>query len=74
MKETLTERHSNEKLTDNTKISYCEQCEKCMFWGNGSVFSNKYDKSSCDQYPYPASKPSYVINNTGDCAFFARGK
>lgn len=72
MSETLTERHIDEELSDNTKVHYCKQCKKCTFWGNGDAFSNKYDKSSCDQYPYPVFKPEYVINNTGKCEFFTR--
>lgn len=63
-------KHDNEVLTDNTKIKYCEQCKDCAFWGNGDAFSNKYDKSSCDMFKYPQSKPGYVINNEADCPYY----
>lgn len=66
----LSETHADETLSDNTKINYCKQCRKCAFWGNGDAFTNKYDKSCCDQYPYPIGKPDYVINNTGSCDLF----
>lgn len=72
MSKPVSEVHADEILTDNTKIHYCKQCKQCVFWGNGDAFSNKYDKSSCDQYPYPAIKPTYVINNTGKCAFLLK--
>lgn len=66
----ISETHKDEVLSDNTKIKYCKQCKDCSFWGNSDAFSNAYDKSSCDQYPYPMSKPSFVINNSGKCNFF----
>lgn len=59
----------DETLTDNTMIKYCMQCSGCRFWGNSDAFSNKPEKSSCDKYPYPQSKPSFVINNEASCTF-----
>ena len=64
------ERYENEVLTDNTQISYCEQCEDCKHWGNGDdPRRNAYDKASCDKYPFPGIKPDWVINNYGECDF-----
>ena len=65
-------RHDDEILTDNTKIKYCTQCKDCAFWGNSDAFSNKYDKTNCDMFPYPGCKPGYVLNNTGDCQYRMR--
>lgn len=62
--------HDKEILTDNTKTHYCKQCKDCCFWGNGDAFSNAYDKTSCDIYPYPNMKPIEIINNTGDCPYW----
>ena len=64
------ERYSDERLTDNTKIKYCEQCKGCALWGNSDAFSNKYDKVCCDMFPYPQNKPIYVINNEAECEYF----
>lgn len=65
--------HEDEILTDNTKIGYCKQCRKCMFWGNNDdPFSNAYDKACCDMYKYPLSKPQEVIWNEGVCEFFTK--
>jgi hypothetical protein len=62
--------HSKEILTDNTRIKYCEQCEKCTLWGiGGDPFSNAYDKANCAMYPSPDHKPGYVINNQAPCPF-----
>ena len=63
-------KHDKEILTDNTKIRYCNQCKNCAFWGNGDAFSNAYDKTCCDIYPYPGMKPSEVINNRGECPYW----
>ena len=64
------DRHFDEGLTDNTKIKYCKQCKDCAFWGNSDAFSNAYDKSCCDMFPYPQFKPEYVINSTADCQYY----
>ena len=70
MAKTMSERLANDILTDNTQISYCEQCEDCKHWGNsGDPFSNAYDKANCDRYPRPERKPDWVINNYGECDF-----
>ena len=65
------ERHYNEQLTDNTQISYCQQCRQCAFWGmdGKDPYSNAYDKASCAMYPHPDHKPSGVLNNTEPCPF-----
>ena len=69
----ISKTHKNEVLTDNSKIKNCKQCKKCKFWGNkkNDAFSNTFDKSCCDKYPYPDHKPMVVINNTGQCIFRA---
>lgn len=61
----------DEVLSDNTHAHYCKQCEKCIHWGNnkGDYRSNKFDKSCCDEFPYPTQKPQYVILNTGNCPY-----
>lgn len=63
--------HKDEVLTDNTKIHYCKQCEHCVNWGNNAqdFRSNMFDKICCDEYPYPNTKPQYVIDNSGDCPY-----
>lgn len=66
---TVTQTHYDENLSDNTHIKYCKQCRNCVFWGNSDAFSNRHDKSNCDQYPPPGFKPYFVINNTGDCKY-----
>ena len=63
-------RWESETLTDNTGISYCEQCKDCTLWGIGDdPFSNAYDKANCAMFPNPDHKPGYVINNQGPCPF-----
>ncbi len=67
--------HSKEILTDNTKIKYCTQCKPCANWGNkGDPFSNQFDKSCCDEFPYPGMKPIGVINNYDQCMKFRKRK
>ena len=61
--------HDDEILTDNTKVSYCDQCTDCAMWGNGDAFSNSPEKAYCDMYKFPARKPAEVINNTGKCPY-----
>ena len=65
-------RWDDEILSDNTHIEYCKQCKDCIYWNGEDNFSNRYDKSSCAVYPFPASKPPYVINNRGDCPYKAK--
>ena len=66
----MQDRHLNEILTDNTKISYCEQCKDCTLWGLGDdPFSNEYTKANCAMFPNPDHKPGYVINNQGLCPY-----
>lgn len=62
-----------EKLTDNSKINYCPQCELCANWGNGDdPFSNDYHKAYCDQYPYPGpGKPREIINDEAMCEYYS---
>ena len=61
--------HKDEQFTDNTKITYCADCEDCRFWGNNpkDFFSNFYTKACCDKYPYPGRKPMDVINSIANC-------
>lgn len=60
-------------LSDNTQIEKCNQCKDCKNWSpEGSPFQNKFDKTSCDAYPYPDYKPVYIINNTGPCEFYEK--
>ena len=68
---TFEERYKDEVLTDNTQIETCSQCLSCKNWGNGDdPYSNKHDKSCCDKYPFPQIKPSWVINNYGECDYY----
>lgn len=69
MAKSLTERHLDEVLTDNTKIEKCKQCKDCILWGHTDNFGNAYDKSSCDMYPYPDHKPMSIVHNHAMCQF-----
>lgn len=71
MKKTLSERLLDETLSDNSKIIYCKQCEKCNFRDNGDVWSNHFSKLSCMIYRHPNIKPKHVINNTGRCEYLS---
>lgn len=62
--------HAGEVLSDNTQANYCAQCKNCVYWNGGDNFSNKYNKSSCKQYPYPNFKPIEVINNEARCVYY----
>ena len=68
-KKTLSERHMDEVLTDNSKIEYCKQCKDCKYRDGGDAWSNDYQKSYCAIFSYPTSKPIEVINNKADCAY-----
>lgn len=61
--------HENEILTNNVALKHCTQCEDCIYRDDGTVWSNDFRKSSCMMYPYPAFKPSRVMQNTGFCDF-----
>ena len=52
-----------EVLSDNTEEVKCRQCEGCLEWG-GNVWSSRFDKSSCNAFPYPDHKPMYVVFDT----------
>ena len=65
----MSEIHADEILSDNTRMQKCRQCEDCKKWGGKDLFQNKFDKTSCDAYPYPAHKPIDVINNRTLCEF-----
>ena len=68
----VTERHLDERLSDNTHQDFCRQCRDCTLWGIGDdPFQNRHDKSNCAMFPYPDCKPGYVINNQAPCPFRA---
>ena len=69
----LEEMFSEERLSDNTQRTKCEQCEDCVHWGS-DVWGSRFDKASCDEFPYPDHKPSYVIGNAGECPFRKVGR
>ena len=69
-KKTLTERMLEETLSDNTQVETCKQCKNCLFKSDGTVWSNKYNKSYCRIYQYPRIKPLYVINNERTCEYY----
>lgn len=61
-----------EKLTDNSKIKYCPQCETCTNWGNNDdPYSNDYQKAYCDQFPHPNGKPPGIINDEEMCPYWS---
>ena len=68
--ESVSERHLNEELSDNTHANICEQCRECTMWGlGGDPYQNRYDKGNCAMFPNPDHKPDYVITNRGVCPF-----
>ena len=66
-KKSLQERWDEEVLSDNTQFEKCSQCKECVFQSDGTVWSNSFNKSCCQKYPYPKVKPIGVINNSGKC-------
>ena len=68
-KKTLQERWDEDILTDNTQFENCKQCKDCIFTSDGTVWSNRYDKSSCQKYPYPDMKPVGIIDNKEKCPY-----
>ena len=42
-------------------------CKTCAFQSDGTAFSNEYYKTCCMMYPYPAIKPSSIMNGSGKC-------
>lgn len=71
MTKTFEERYKDETFTDNTQISYCEECETCRFWGDEmTAYENEPTKASCYKYPFPERKPDWVINNYGECDYY----
>lgn len=54
---------------DNTGINRCKQCKDCNLRNDGTVWSNRYDKSSCRMYPYPKHKPVSVMNDITPCIY-----
>lgn len=79
---TVTERHWNEKLTDNASLNHFSQCKNCVFrYKKYFDFGGKrYDctdeygwkKDCCHIFQYPESKPDEVYNNTGDCEYYEK--
>lgn len=65
-------RYENEILSDNTQFTNCEQCKTCMFAIGSTMFSNRFDKSSCRMYEHPNMKPIGVIKNTENCDYYEK--
>jgi hypothetical protein len=68
----LEERYGDEILTDNTALDKCRQCKDCLFWNDGTVYSNNYQKGSCAIYGYPDSKPIDVMLNKEKCEYYEK--
>lgn len=68
-KKSLQERWNEETLTDNTQFNLCKQCKDCLHQSDGTIWTNRYDKSSCQQFPYPDIKPLAVIENEVNCSY-----
>lgn len=69
----LEKKFINDRLSDNTQIEYCKQCETCVHWGKNPPWDNKHTKCYCEEYPYPNyMKPLYVINNEQPCTAYER--
>jgi len=66
---TLSEKYEIDQLTDNTKIEYCKQCKDCILQGDGTPYSNYYQKGSCVIYAYSKFKPMEIIHNKTDCEY-----
>lgn len=73
-KKALTERMLEETLSDNSQVEYCKQCKDCIFRDDGTIWSNRYTKASCQIYKYPNSKPLGVINNKQICEYLNKGE
>jgi len=67
----LEERYGDEILTDNTVLEKCTQCKDCLFWNDGTEYSN-YRKSSCAIYTYPDMKPLEVMENRERCEYYEK--
>lgn len=71
-KPTLSERYAGEVLTDNTKISYFEQCRDCIYKGfelHGE-FIDDYNRCCC--LAYPDMKPSGIDDGSEQCDNYAK--
>lgn len=68
-RKTLQERWDEETLTDNTQFDTCKQCKLCIFQNDGTIWSNNYNKCSCQKYPYPKFKPVEIIDNKEKCPY-----
>ena len=69
----LEERYADEILTDNTALEKCKQCKACLFWNDGTEYSN-YRKSSCAIYEHPDMKPIGVMDNVEKCEYYEKEK
>ena len=65
----LNKRFLEEKLSDNSHVDYCAACQDCNLWNDGTIWSSTREKSSCQAYPYPGTKPMDVIFHQAECRY-----
>lgn len=47
-----------------------KSCEGCIFSHGNTPFDDAPDKSSCEVYKYPKTKPDNVYINGGSCKYY----
>lgn len=67
--ERLEDIYENDHLSDNRGENYYQQCRKCKLNNDGTVYSNSYDKACCVMFPYPDTKPIFVMDNQTRCPY-----
>lgn len=79
----ISERHEDEKLTNNEALNHYSQCKNCAFrYKNYFVSDGKkyncddsygWKKAHCHIFEEPQSKPNEVYNNSDMCEFYEKG-
>lgn len=72
----LTERHMEEVLTDNTALNKYAQCKDCLFRDRTAVDGEEvgWQKGMCAMFEYPDFKPDAVMRNREKCEYHEKQK
>ena len=73
---TLSERISEDILTNNTVLNHNAQCKNCIFRDKTSVNGVEcgWKKCYCKIFEAPEDKPDYVYENAEPCECYEKEK
>jgi hypothetical protein len=67
MAENKRRKEMREEIISTVQVSEDIDCKDCAYADDGTIYSNHYTKGSCQQYPYPDTKPLSVLFDDVAC-------